>query len=47
METGESHQDNNAADAVAESESDNMQSSPGQNQISAIAQVIFKHVEHI
>ncbi|KAJ6666637.1 hypothetical protein lerEdw1_020361 [Lerista edwardsae] len=39
METGESHQDNNAADSVAESESANIQSSPGQNQISAIAQV--------
>lgn len=44
METGESHQDNNAADSVAESESANIQSSPGQNQISAIAQVIFKYV---
>ncbi|XP_066487490.1 cAMP-responsive element modulator isoform X5 [Tiliqua scincoides] len=39
METGESHQDSNSADSVAESESGNMQSPPGQNQISAIAQV--------
>ncbi|XP_077158910.1 cAMP-responsive element modulator isoform X1 [Paroedura picta] len=39
MEAGESHQDGNAADSVAESDSANIQSLSGQGQISAIAQV--------
>ncbi|KAH0627566.1 hypothetical protein JD844_003429 [Phrynosoma platyrhinos] len=39
METGESQQDGSATDSVAESDSANIQSPPGQNQISTIAQV--------
>nr|XP_020656066.1 cAMP-responsive element modulator isoform X1 [Pogona vitticeps] len=39
METGESQQDGNTADSVAESDSANMQSPPSQNQISTITQV--------
>ncbi|XP_044280527.1 cAMP-responsive element modulator isoform X1 [Varanus komodoensis] len=39
METGDSQQDASAADSVAESDSANIQSPPGQNQISTIAQV--------
>lgn len=40
MEAGESQQDGNTADSLAESDSANIQSPPGQNQISTIAQVI-------
>ncbi|CAI5788992.1 cAMP-responsive element modulator isoform X2 [Podarcis lilfordi] len=39
METGESQQDGNAADSVAESDAATIQSPSGQNQISTIAQV--------